>query len=230
MGALRKAVIVTCAGLVGMLPHGPANAAEFGFYVGGQYGNASKEVEISLLNSYAVGLGGEFGFTTSQLTSTLDKKDSNYGFIAGYRMLPNLAFEAAYLDLGKVRYRSDAVGLYEEETDPAMFNSTVNATSSGIAITALGILPLSYRWEVYARGGFIIMSNDFDVYVTDGTSFARGGTTENSTDLLAGAGISFSFAEIYQARVEYQRVFDAGDRDTIEGDVDMISLGITVTF
>ena len=49
-------------------------------------------------------------------------------------------------------------------------------------------------------------------------------------DLLAGIGTSFSFFEIYAWRLEYQRVFDAGDEVIGEGDADSISLGISVVF
>ena len=39
-----------------------------------------------------------------------------------------------------------------------------------------------------------------------------------------------SFLEIYSVRAEYLRVFDVGDEFTGEGDIDMISLGVTVAF
>ena len=36
--------------------------------------------------------------------------------------------------------------------------------------------------------------------------------------------------EIYDLRLEFQRIFDAGDETTGEADLDMISLGVTVVF
>ena len=59
---------------------------------------------------------------------------------------------------------------------------------------------------------------------------ARGEFSENSVDALVGIGTSLNFLEIYDFRLEYQRVFDAGDEATGEGDVDMISVGVTVVF
>ena len=40
----------------------------------------------------------------------------------------------------------------------------------------------------------------------------------------------FTFAEIYTVRIEYQRVFDAGDENTDEADLDMAIIGVTVAF
>ena len=57
-----------------------------------------------------------------------------------------------------------------------------------------------------------------------------GEVSESSTDLVAGAGVSMSFLEIYGLRLEYLRVFDAGNESVGEADLDMLSLGITVTF
>ncbi len=44
-------------------------------------------------------------------------------------------------------------------------------------------------------------------------------------------GLSRRFFEIYQLRLEYQRVFDAGDEDSGgKGDLDAALLGLVVTF
>ena len=38
-------------------------------------------------------------------------------------------------------------------------------------------------------------------------------------------GAGFTFAEIYTVRIEYQRLFDAGDENTDEADLDMAIIG-----
>ena len=52
--------------------------------------------------------------------------------------------------------------------------------------------------------------------------------------LLLGAALLLSvisLAEIYNIRLEYGRVFDAGDDSTLdEADVDMATLNVTVSF
>ena len=49
--------------------------------------------------------------------------------------------------------------------------------------------------------------------------------------MYAGLGISRRILEIYDARLEYQRAFDAGlDETGGTGDLDALFLGLTVTF
>jgi hypothetical protein len=54
--------------------------------------------------------------------------------------------------------------------------------------------------------------------------------SDNDVDFFAGIGTSFNFLEIYDLRLEYQRIVDAGDKNTDEADADVITLGITVVF
>jgi hypothetical protein len=67
-------------------------------------------------------------------------------------------------------------------------------------------------------------------YKEDAGFTASGEQSESSTDFLAGAGVTMSFLEIYGVRLEYLRVFDAGKEGFGEADLDMLSLGVTVTF
>lgn len=92
-------------------------------------------------------------------------------------------------------------------------------------------MPLSYRWEVFARGGALISNSEETIFITDGNQSQKGSKNQSGFDLFAGAGVSFSLAEIYNVRLEYGRVFDAGDSDLVdEADVDMITLNVTVSF
>ena len=107
----------------------------------------------------------------------------------------------------------------------------IETSTSGIALSALGILPLNYRWETYVRGGVLIANSEESVFITDNINSQKLRATQSSFDLFAGAGVSFSLAEIYNIRLEYGRVFDAGDDKVLdEADVDMASLNVTVSF
>jgi hypothetical protein len=163
-----------------------------------------------------------------QNSSSLDKKDSSFGFLAGYRFTPYLAAEGAYLDLGALAYRARTQGSFPD--DPTTLTTNFDSETSGIALSGLAILPVSYRLEVYARAGVLLATNNFKLFLEDRGDTFHDEFSESSTDLLAGAGVSWSFFEIYDARLEFQRVFDAGDEATGEGDVDVVSLGIKVAF
>lgn len=228
MKSSNTLVMTVCFGLASVAAAGSAAAAQFGLYVGGLYGDASKDIAQGPFDDLAALLAQDLQFVPLQTATTFENEDSAYGFLVGYRLTPYLAVEGSYMDLGKVTYRNSSTGTFQGE--PIALATNLTSDTSGLGISALGILPLNYRWEIYARGGLLIATNDLDIFLTDGVGQLSGNTSEGSTDLLAGVGLSFGFAEIYQARLEFQRVFAAGDEFTGEGDVDLLSLGITVTF
>lgn len=222
-------------GVCMLLGAASVHAAELGFYVGGAYGTASKDVDIAPFNTLDSDINAFYEYTATQRASTIDTDGSGYSFYGGYRFLSWLAVEAGYMNIGKVNYRSSAEGFF-----PPPANSTVpdftpltkslTANSGGIAVSVLGVLPLSYRWEAFGRAGALFATNEFSSYLADNQSAVRGRVSESSTDLLGGVGIDFLLAEVYTLRAEYIRVFDAGDSSTGEGDVDLLTIGVTVRF
>jgi opacity protein-like surface antigen len=214
----------------GMFAGPAAQAAETGFYVGAYYGQASRDADIALFDADALGVYDQIGFSAAQTTSKLDDEDSAYGFTAGYRLTRHIAIEGGYAELGTTAYRAVSEGNFPGD-EAATVNLNVDSETSGIALSALGILPISYTWELYVRGGVMFTTSTLKTFVTDGIGSARGEFSETSTDFLAGAGVSMAFLEIYGLRLEYQRVFDAGKDSALSGDdIDMLSLGVTVAF
>jgi hypothetical protein len=207
-----------------------AGAAEFGIYAGVHYAQGKREAEEAEFASATRFIYESNGFTPLESTTSFDDEDSGYGFVVGYRLLENLAFEGGYLDLGDVSHRDRSAGLFDG-TAPENWGQNIDSRTSGITLSALGILPLGYRAEIYARGGLLLASNRADIFITDGISSANLRVTNSGVDMLAGVGASFRFAEIYGLRLEYQRVFDAGDDETLgEADADLLTLGVTVSF
>lgn len=211
-----------------------ASSAELGFYVAGFYGQAKIPIgDQAVFDSFATDVYAVYGFEPLSTTSSLsDDKDSSFGMFAGYRLFANLAFEGGYMELGEISYRNDSFGTHFT-TNPPPHNEPwlqkQSASTTGIALTALGVLPLSYRWEMYVRGGVLFATNELDIYITDFVGSDSPSGSDSSTEWLAGAGASFSFAEVYAARLEVMRVFGAGN-GLIDGDIDIASLGFTVSF
>jgi OOP family OmpA-OmpF porin len=210
------------------MPWQAAAAAEMGVYAGVSYAQVKNNVKQSDFDLQGFGILLGEGFVPDTATTSFDNKGPGYSFVVGYRMFPWLAVEGGYMDLGKVAYRivSDGVQL----GNPATANLSLNAKSSGIAISALGILPLSYRWEVYGRAGAMFATNRLSLFLTDNLGQASGQLSSSKTNLLAGVGVSMSLAEVYGIRLEYQRIFGVEAEQISKGDVDFVSLGVTVQF
>lgn len=209
-----------------------AQAAQPGFYVGGFYGQSDKDSNIQDYRVYAatrIFPSPVVQLTVESMTDSLDTKDSSFGFMAGYRFNTHFAVEGGYMDLGRVSYRAKIRGNITGVPTDATLN--FDSETAGLTVSALGIWPLSYRWEVYGRAGAMFSSNDFSIYYVDVEQDPkRDQFADNDVDFYAGIGTSFNFLEIYDVRLEYQHIVDAGDKNTDEADADVISIGITVVF
>lgn len=209
-----------------------AEAAQPGFYVGGFYGQSDKDSNIQDYSVYAatrIFPSPVVQLTVESIDETLDTEDSSFGFLAGYRFNTHFAVEGGYIDLGRVSYRAQIQGNITGIPTDATLN--FDSESAGLTVAAVGVWPLSYRWEVYGRAGALFSSNDFSIFYVDVEQDPkRDRFSDSDVDFLGAVGTSFNFLEIYDVRLEYQRIIDAGDKNTDEADADVISIGITVVF
>ena len=224
--------IVWTLGLIALgaawMPWQSATAAELGIYAGVAYAQVDNQVDKGAFDAQAIDILLGQDFVPATATTSFDAKGPGYSFVVGYRMFPWLAVEGGYMDLGKVSYRIASDGI--QGGVPATANLSLNTKSSGIALSALGILPLSYRWEVYGRVGALFATNRLSLFLSDSIGDASGTLSNSKTNALAGVGISMSLAEIYAVRAEYQRVFSAEAERIGKGDVDLLTIGVTVQF
>lgn len=116
-------------------------------------------------------------------------------------MNPNIAFEAAWVDLGEV---SGSVG-----------GATVSAEVDGWTLAAKGILPLNEQFSVFGKLGMI----RWDV---EGGG-AASGIDDDGTDLMYGIGAQYMFTD----RVGIVGEWEWYD---IDDDVDLLSIGVLIKF
>ncbi len=213
-----------------------AGAAELGLYVGLLYGEQSKDYDYDQFDYLSEQIYSQLAYEPVSRAISTDEDGESYGFLVGYRLTQNIAIEGGYTYLGKQSFADNSSGFFvpggEEPPVAEEWGLGFTSRSKGFMLSALGILPISYSWEVYARGGVFIASNQLSLYAGS-PSFSRPLTdryTESSTDWLAGAGIAMSLAEVYSLRAEFTRIFDAGEPVFGEANVDLISVSITVAF
>jgi hypothetical protein len=214
-----------------------AAANEVGFYLGGYLGQARKEVPQVPFDELTGVLHQITAFTALEEQVSLDDQDMAFTIFGGYRWNRYLAFEAGYTRLGNVTYRSRATGNYP--FDSGFFNATIESETSGFTVAALGALPLTRNWELFAGGGALFATNQLKVsFRAEGTDFlpalGNGGSdsfSQSTTETYASLGVSRRILEIYDLRLTLLRVFGAGEEITGgKGDLDAAFLGLTVTF
>jgi opacity protein-like surface antigen len=231
-----RARVLTSLLTIGLFAAASANAAERGLYVGFLYGDSSKEYDTERFDWLATQIYQQFDYVPTTRSPAKSEDGESYGFLVGYRFNQYLALEGGYTYLTKQVFRETSSGFFipggEEEPAPEDWTLSFTSRSNGFMLSVLGILPINYSWEAYARAGAFFASNEMSVYVNPSTFPNPLGSrfTESSTDWLAGVGISMSIAEIYAIRAEFTRIFDAGEPAFGQADVDLITIGVTVSF
>lgn len=215
-----------------------ARAADPGFYIGGHYGSlsrdASKAEDAAVLGAISDGFYRAVDFEPIATDSRLGIDDQSWGFFGGYRWTPNLALELGYLQLGEVKYRSNDQVLDTLEEPPVLYPASSRTTTdlSALTLSVLGIWPLTYQWEIFGRAGLSLTETQWRSRIdVESVGSGRADDSKSNANLLAGVGISYTFLDVYTLRGEFQRVFDAGNDDFVpESDIDLVSIGIAVTF
>jgi opacity protein-like surface antigen len=214
-----------------------AAAAERGFYVGGHAGQSSKDAPRSFYDLFNDDIQSFAFFAPTQQRAAFDDSDIAFGLVMGYRLTTHLAFEGGYNNFGQVNYTSRSSGTFPLEAGELDVN--IETETTGFTVAALGLLPLSRDWELFARAGALFADNKIAITVNGrGNRFVpplgnrfSGSDSEGSTNLYAGVGLSRRVFELYALRLEYQRAFDAGTESTGgKGDLDAALLSLIVTF
>jgi OmpA-OmpF porin, OOP family len=158
--------------------------------------------------SFYVGAG--FGTTEVSEDSIdeflADDSDNGLKVFGGYSFNEYFAIEASYFDFG------EANGTIE---DPDFGDIDFSTGVTGLSAAAVGRIPAGEMFSVFGKVGFASYDVEIDVSVP---GFGSGSSSESETDLVYGVGGALSFAERFEARVEYE-VLNVED-----GDVNMISL------
>lgn len=140
--------------------------------------------------------------------SSCDDKDTAWKAFLGYRFHRNFAAELSYMDAG-------------EYGGTATFGATsarVNADATAWGLAALGIYPLSDRFEIFGKLGFVHGESDATVNF-GGTSVTVG---DSGTELHYGFGAIYNLTRNFGIRGEWENVDDA--------DISVLSIGLQYRF
>ena len=148
-------------------------------------------------------------------------KGTAWSVTAGYRVNRYLAVEASYVNLGTLE------ATHSLDLPPFLGGGTLafhrELETSGPALAAFGILPLSDSWELYVRAGILFADSELTT-AFNGSSNSISFDSESTT---LGAGAQFDWGGHWSARLEFQRSLGVGGDDVAsEADVDGVSLAV----
>lgn len=168
--------------------------ADRGFYVGGSFGQAE---------------AGEWCDSSAGITvANCDDKDTGWKAFAGYRFSRHLAAEFSYINFGEYTARA-TVGATTVDVK-------ADATAWGLA--AVGIFPLSDRFDLFGKLGFV--RGESEGSGTVGATTVTVG--DKGTELHYGFGATYNFTRNLGIRAEWEMVNDA--------DLSLLSIGLQYRF
>jgi len=233
-----KVVFSMVAGLVlgGAAP--AVHAQGPGFYLGAGYGITS--VDTSNME-IAEGMVAADPTYDPYPSVNADTEDTGWKIYLGYQFNDYFAVEVEYADLGSYH------GSYEATfTDPyygeyGFENGTFHGSADGYGVSAVGLLPLNDRFELFgkvgvfkwkAKGGSDWYGTSY--YDHDTVSVAQYGEynfegsesgSDDGTDLMFGAGAKWHINDRFALRAEWERFTKVYDYD-----VDFFSLNLEASF
>ncbi len=197
--------------LSGVLAVTSAQAADTGFYIGGSAGQAE-------LNDFSgADLDAELATLGITSSSSTDDSDTGWKLFAGYKFMKYLAVEGAYTNLGEGTAHSII-------TAPVLGTVDTTLEVEAWTVSALGILPLGDKFSLFGRLGVNFWNADVSAVATGGGTAAVAAGDDDGTDMVYGAGASYSFTPNLSVRGEWERY------DLDDGEVDLWSAGVSWSF
>jgi opacity protein-like surface antigen len=209
--------------------------AENGLYVGATAGSSLFHEDKSDFDTAMLEAFSQNGLFVVSGASTLKKSSFAFGGIIGYQFIPQMAIEASYTDLGKIRYHAnDAV--VGGGIDQLGASADLDGKAKGPTLSVIGALPLTPQWEVYVRAGIFFSKVTLDARISlaqnaGPTGAGTDSQSANSVDPLAGVGLGWKPYKQLKIRAEYTRYSNVGDKNkTGEINIDTFNVGVTYAF
>lgn len=141
-----------------------------------------------------------------------DRRDTGYAITLGWRFSPQLAAEAAFIDLGE--------GSYDVAVDDggAVSNATIGVQSTGVLLSLAGSWPFHDRWSLEGRAGAYLGKTETRVRGTvanplGSQPFNNLLGSESRAGLAAGVGVVAAFNDTWALRVGYDYLDKAFGKD-----------------
>ena len=166
-------------------------------------------------------LNNEIDTGITNVSSTLDEKDSGYSLYAGFPMSENLDLEVSYNDFGEASLSGNNGNqfIYEGTTYQFTTTATISASATSIGFAAKPKVEISEGVVLYGKLGVHNWDSELNITSTNTTANAD----DDGSDVFYGAGIEINLANL-KGRVGYS-LYDLDGED-----VDSINVGLSYNF
>ncbi|MEO8018404.1 MAG: outer membrane beta-barrel protein [Pseudomonadota bacterium] len=206
------------------------NANRVGAYGGALIGNSRFSGDQSANEQgLADTLTGQ-GVPIQNLSTSTEDSAIGYQATFGYRFNRFFAAELGLAQFGSLKSTARAEMNFGGGFVPASL--TLKFSAGGPIISAIGILPINEKFELYGRLGYLFTSSERTLSSrVDGQSGSFGSAKGDSQNPVYGLGFAWHFNQVYSVRGEFQKLDNLGQDDrTGEENLTIVGVGITVRF
>lgn len=157
----------------------------------------------------------------TSLSSSDSGSSNQWRLQLGYDVNKYLSLEGGYIDFGKAKYSATYTG----------GSATGELKAGGFDLVALGKLPLTDSFAVFAKAGVVDVKAKSSLTASAPASAATGSDSHTEVRPLVGLGASYKVADNLDLRAEYDHVNGIGKSGaTGTLDSNMVSLGVAYHF
>jgi len=187
----------------------------------GNHADFEDALEQTLINT---------GAEIRTLSSSTEDSDFGYQAMFGYRFLRYFAVEIALAQFGSVE--STTKGDLDFGNGFVPTEVQLSFSAGGPIFSAVGILPIGEKFELFGRLGYMFTSSELEFSATvNGEHNSFGGPKADSQDPVYGIGFAWHINQVYSIRGEFQKLDSIGDANrSAEEDATVMGLGVLIRF
>jgi opacity protein-like surface antigen len=170
------------------------------------------------------------GIARQNIKVSTEDNDVGYQAIFGFRFHRYFAAEFGLAQFGSATSSGNADVDFGEGLLPTSLK--ISSSASGPMISAIGILPLHKKFELFARLGYLFTSAERELSARiDGESAGSGSSKGESQNPVYGVGFAWNINPMYSIRGEFQKLDSLGEEArTGKYDLTVIGLGVMIRF
>jgi hypothetical protein len=206
------------------------NANRVGAYGAALFGSSRYKGDNAANEANLRSLIEDSQFPTQDLVLSTKSNDIGYQATFGYRFNRYVSAELGLAQFGslttKLKGELDAGDGFVPVTAKDEFSV------GGPMFSALGILPLNDKFEVYLRAGILFASAERELSTRlDGQNAGFASAKGDSTEPVFGLGVQYHFNQLYSVRAEYQKIGEVGEENrTGTRDLNVAAIGMVIRF
>jgi hypothetical protein len=166
------------------------------------------------------------------LTTGTENTDLGYQALFGYRFHRFFSAELGLAQFGQLKSTAKADVDFGDGNGFVPSSIALTFTAGGPMLSAIGILPIGEKFELFGRLGYLFTSSERSLSSkVNGQTGSFGSAKGDSQNPVYGIGFAWHINQVYSIRGEYQQLDQLGQENrTGAEDVTVMGVGLIIRF